>query len=498
MSRCCALLFLACVSGCALQPLAIPVTDAEEQEADVADAAATAASDAGDGIAVEDSGVSDATETPACPEVCSAWKTCEAGACVAKPCTTDTDCNAKPLPEGVDPHYCFHGKCAAFQCQTEKECPLGNKCDGTFHCYVPPTGCTWDGMCEDADKCTYDECDTATGACKHKKSPGCCAAAAECDDKQACTIDSCTAGYCDHVGKADCCQSASDCGDGNPCTQDVCTSGKCSFTKVAACCLSDGACDDDDPSSLDQCWQQACLHTWPGVPATCANDAECKGNACLTGACKTGKCSYAKTGSCCSADAACAKNVKCQVDSCTAGVCASTPALGKGTHVWSHFDAPALDGWVLTGNNKIAVFHQTSMASIAGGGALRFGVPGVVSYDSKIVATASATGPTFIVPKPLAGLQFWVYIDVEPGTAVDDCGVDLVVAGSAKPLWSKAKDLKGSTTAQAWKLMTVDLSPWAGQSAQLKVWFDQKVQSGASKAKLGVVFDEVAVQGACP
>jgi hypothetical protein len=488
------------VGACTLAPLPVKTAPDDSQAEDVqADSSGST-----DVAEVPDVPVDVATEdtVPAsgCPEACPAWKTCQGQECVAKACTSDGACNESPLPADTAKHFCFHKTCQAFQCGADADCATGQKCNTlTYLCYAPPTGCTWDGSCVDADDCTDDRCDLPSGKCTHSPVPGCCKGAADCDDKLACTTDSCVAGECQHLGKSGCCQGAGDCADGNPCTTDACQGGQCLFTAVAACCQGDGACDDDDTASLDQCWKNACIHQWQGVPQTCGADADCKGNACLKGSCHSGKCSYAAGASCCKDDASCIKNVACQVDVCTAGVCAASPAVGVGTHVWAHFDTLALDNWTVDKQGTVqAWFHESTLGSIAGPGALRFGVPGQASYDTSTVAKGTATSPALAIPKSGAKLKFWLYLDVEPGTAVDTCGIDVVAGGKATTVWSKNANLGGGTTGQAWKEQAGDLAAWAGQSVQIRVWFDQKVHDTASKAKLGLVLDELEVLGACP
>ncbi len=493
------------VAACTLKPVAAePEIAGQDIASDDTGQASDAtspdadATDTPDLIALDDSAAD--IQAVGCDPACPAWKQCQGVDCVPKACTGDGECNAALLPAGVEKHFCYHKTCQAFQCSKDADCTAGQKCNTlTYLCYAPATGCTWDGMCADADPCSNDGCDLATGKCTHTPAPGCCKTAANCDDKLACTDDTCQGGTCQHVGKAGCCANAGDCDDGNPCSTDTCAGGKCTFGATAGCCQGDGACDDDDPASFDKCWQNACLHQWQGLAVTCGGkDADCKGNSCLAGSCKTGKCAYTKVGACCSGDAACLKNVACLVDSCSAGVCSSKQAVGTGTHLWAHFDTAAIDGWIVEKLSVQAWFHGSNLGSVAGGGALRFGVPGVISYDTSTVAKGTATSVAFAVPKSLPKLKFWVYLDVEPGTAVDTCGVDVVVAGKATTVWSKAKDMGGSTTAQAWKLQNVDLAGFAGQTVQLRAWFDQKVHDAASKQKLGFLVDELEVTGGCP
>ncbi len=70
-----------------------------------------------------------------------------------------------------------------------------------------------------------------------------CFADQECDDGDACTIDTCS--YADHTcvhQAGNCCQSALECDDGNECTQDVCAEAEgggraCHSAPIAGCCM---------------------------------------------------------------------------------------------------------------------------------------------------------------------------------------------------------------------------------------------------------------------
>ncbi|MBI4716968.1 MAG: DUF4382 domain-containing protein [Planctomycetes bacterium] len=103
--------------------------------------------------------------------------------------------------------------------------------------------------CDDADPCTTDFCDSATGACTYTAlecvagevcADGICATAcadvAECDDGNLCTVDSCTDGACLHA--------PADCDDDDDCTADSCEAvdGSCTHTTIT--CSDDEACHD--------------------------------------------------------------------------------------------------------------------------------------------------------------------------------------------------------------------------------------------------------------
>ena len=479
------LLSVLALSACELAPIPDPTADAA---ADVDDALADSA------------GVLDAVaEVIGCVPGCYGIQVCNGTQCVVKSCTSDSQC--VPADGSTDvTYYCLHGACSGYQCAADADCAAPQKCNTlTFACYTPATGCTYDAMCADTDGCTNDTCDKPSGQCKHTLAAGCCKVDGDCNGGSACVIASCKAGQCDWQSKANCCQANSDCSDGNLCTADTCAGGKCVGSPIDGCCLNAGQCDDGDDGSVDLCSKNKCIHQWEGVATTCASDGDCPGNSCLAGKCVVGQCSYtvkAGTG-CCASEDACMANKACQVDACVAHVCQHSPVTGAGTHVWWHFDA-SMDGWIADMAHPTAYWHKTGLIYVKGGGALRFGIPDQVSFETGNANKGSATSPVFTVPNAPSQLKGWIYLDVEPGTAVHLAGIDIVVAGVTTPLWSKLKDLNGSTTGQAWLPFNVDISAWAGKSAQVKVWFDQLKYDTSNKAKMGFVIDELEIVGACP
>ena len=481
--------------GCGITPLAIA-------EDDVAVDAAQAAADSA--ILPEDlaSSADEGVDKPpvGCDPACAPWQSCGGVTCAPKICTADNQCAGGAADA---PHYCYRHSCQAFQCADDSDCP-GAKCNTlTYLCMAKQTGCKLDAECLDANACTDDTCDLKTAQCVHKLGYGCCNSAGDCNDALPCTTDGCQGGFCTHVSKANCCNSAGECGDSNACTVDACQAGTCTFTPIAACCQGDGGCDDGQPGSFDQCVQHQCIHQWSGLPTTCAAAKDCGGNACLTGACVAGKCSYVKgnAAGCCSEDSVCtSKDKTCTASSCVAAQCATQAIVGVGPHVWQHFDAAALDGWQVKKDHPTVYFHWSTLAMLSGAGALRYGVPAKVSFESGNANKGSVTSPAIAVPSQQAALTFWLYLDVEPGTAVHQCGLDVIDSAGVvtASVWSKNKDLQGGTTGQQWKQQSVSLAQWAGKSVQLRFWFDQVKFDMSNKDKLGMVVDELQLVGACP
>src|SRR5438093_1200596 len=91
----------------------------------------------------------------------------------------------------------------------------------------------------------------------HAATVSACTTAADCDDGNACTTDSCDAGACAYATIADCvpCTTAADCDDGNACTTDSCDAGACAYATIADCvpCTTAADCDDRNPCTTDPC-----------------------------------------------------------------------------------------------------------------------------------------------------------------------------------------------------------------------------------------------------
>ena len=91
---------------------------------------------------------------------------------------------------------------------TAAQCNYTNLADGT--------------VCTDGNACTtQDACGAGTCAGGYSPAPGCCAAAAACNDGNPFTVDACTSGSCSNALPTTCSGSA-DCNDGSACTTDTC------------------------------------------------------------------------------------------------------------------------------------------------------------------------------------------------------------------------------------------------------------------------------------
>jgi len=89
--------------------------------------------------------------------------------------------------------------------------------------------------------------------------------------------------------RATSCSSAAQCNDSNACTQDTCASGFCQNSPVA----NGTACTDDgNVCTNDVCSAGACTH--PNNTASCPDD----GNSCTNDVCSAGACTHPNNGSC--------------------------------------------------------------------------------------------------------------------------------------------------------------------------------------------------------
>ncbi len=204
-------------------------------------------------------------------------------ACTPPDCDDGNPCTLDDCDQASG--QCKHIDLDGVTCDDGDPCTQDDTCvAGT--CQATPVDCN------DGDPCTTDSCDPQTGACLHEPIPGCsgCVANADCDDGDACTDDLCDLGQCTHA--------AVDCDDGVSCTTDACdaTAG-CTHT------ADDTACDDGDACTADTC----------DVAADCQHAAvDCDdGVSCTTDACDaTAGCTHAAD------DTACDDGDACTADTC--------------------------------------------------------------------------------------------------------------------------------------------------------------------------------------
>jgi len=226
---------------------------------------------------------------------------CQAGACTHQPNTAACD-DANPCTTG---EACSGGACTGgantCQCTLEADCAPyedGDACNGTLTCLqsrceiVPHPGCPTAGD----PPCQRSTCVPATGACALQPLDD----GAPCDDQDACTRqDACQGGACQGAPIT--------CSDANPCTDEGCDPATgCVFPPNQAPCDDGNACTegdrcqetecrgqavvcaDDDPCTDDVC-QPASGCAFPANTAPCDDGDPCtEGDRCALGACGPG------------------------------------------------------------------------------------------------------------------------------------------------------------------------------------------------------------------
>ncbi len=275
-------------------------------------------------------------------DACTTGDVCADGACVStgvlgcddgNPCTDDS-CDAE---EGCK------------YTPNQEECDDGNECTEVDECQGGVCKGSVAADCDDDDVCTDDSCDPETG-CSHKLNT------APCDDGDMCTTtDKCSLGLCKGSGELDCddgnsCTADScapgagcehppvvgDCDDGNPCTEgDVCVSGVCAGSSWVVC--DDGnMCTDDICDPAVGCVAEFntvdCDDEDPCTVTDHCLDGACEGfgaldcdddNVCTDDSCAPGQgCQYGANNLLCNDGSVCTSG-----DSCAGGVCVGGPEI---------------------------------------------------------------------------------------------------------------------------------------------------------------------------
>ena len=234
-------------------------------------------------------------------DACTVSDGCASGKCKggtarvcndANPCTTDS----------CDPAVgCKVELAKTATCTDDNACTLGDACkDG--ECAAG----TQAKVCDDGKSCTADSCDPKSG-CVNAAAPfesklcndsnpcttaeackaGVCSGGLPlvCDDKNACTDDSCDAGTPGQfVGKG--CvnkDNAAPCNDGSACTSnDACMGGKCAAGPATVC-------DDKNPCTVDSCDPKVGCQLANSASACDDANACTEGDLCMDGGCMGGK-----------------------------------------------------------------------------------------------------------------------------------------------------------------------------------------------------------------
>ena len=279
-------------------------------------------------------------------------------------CATAADCSdgIATTTDSCEAGTCQHvGNVGLLSCTTFMDCGPSGGCT-TTECLSTAEGegscsyaifqtnsnglssdCSWECAeykdCIDANPCTDDACNPATGKCKHTLRADCgparCAEDAECDDSNLCTVDTCSFGpelvkTCKHLGNSaieGCCSEYAQCDDGLACTEDQCGSDAHCQHK-SSCdvwpCKKDSDCRLFEPSSVQTCLNGMCVsaakNDW-GPGCECLTDGNCGGpGLCVYGGCVDCKCRHFTRD--------CDDNDPCTLDACLHVSCIHTPIPG--------------------------------------------------------------------------------------------------------------------------------------------------------------------------
>ncbi len=527
-------------------------------------------------------------------DACTTESACKSGLCAgSKPpqCDDGNDCT----DDGCD------SKSGCKQVATTKPCNDDNACTDKDSCANGAcVGVT--KACDDGIACTFDSCNKTTGACTNAPQD------ATCDDKNPCTKDSCVAGK----GCSLTADDSAKCNDNDDCTNDVCKGGACLSTNTCPCKADTATkdCDDKNACTVDSCDTVAkkCVNSPTGADGKACDSGDkcqqpgsgaCGGGTCKSsnkpidcssksGPCATGTC-VAATGACvaapkadglgCDADSsACTANDACKSGTCTPGIslycndnnpcttdscnkttgCASvaitagqpcddgdpcsvsdTCQAGKCTpgkqlacndgsnctndyckggacvaepipnccvkvYFQHKFDVkPPLD-WVSTQSNDLVRWRFRSDTGFAysPAGSLHYG-----SQDMKDILTKDAagalvanSGAMFMPMFPTSGatsltLRFWLFWDVEVNDGYDKLSV-VTKSASSDPAptttqWTLPKFQLGPN---AWHQVTVKIP--VGKDTQIGFHFDT-VDGAQNENWKGVFIDDVVVEGPC-
>ncbi len=303
------------------------------------------------------------------------------GLCEALPVNDNGACDDADLCTTSD--VCAGGTCVgtAVDCSgLNDSCNVGVCQPGTGSCQSEPTN--EGGSCNDGNTCTTNDICTS-GTCAGDLAPGCqtCVTAAECDDTNPCTDDSCPAGACVHTTNAAACNDGNacttadtcaagvciggappDCNDGNGCTDDSCDvllgcrniDNRAPCDDNDACTTNDACaggvcaggppllCDDGNPCTDDSCDAVAGCQATNNI-ATCDDGDACTtADTCAGGACIGGPAPNCDDGNPCTDDS-CSSALGCQnmanvapcddgnacttLDTCGGGSCLGGPGL---------------------------------------------------------------------------------------------------------------------------------------------------------------------------
>ena len=383
-----------------------------------------------------------------------------------------------------DPQYCDTqpGGIGTNNCALDNDVCTDESCNTTTkkcNFTKTPGCCKVTSDCDDADPCTKDACDTNTNKCVNTKTTKCCLAskaATQCDDSNKCTKDECiglallsdgtdSIGTCRNV-KTDltCCIAQADCNDKDACTTDSCdlAGNKCIYTPVV---LADGKkccdplnqkkiideCNDGNLCTLEKCVDNVCGYddVPPNSFGKCCDLTNAGGvseedlcddvNPCTLDKCIFGRCRNldAGTSSCCNAEKDCPDDGNtctkefCDVPTHTCDFVLAEPCTAKlnWTETWTNVGPKGITqkGWAywenpLATNASKANWQHTTKGALGPDEHMRFYfAPSVADYNSCIFTpkldSTTFDGPQVFKVKEFMTMQFEHSIDVNASDA---------------------------------------------------------------------------------
>ncbi len=271
----------------------------------------------------------------------------------------------------------------------------------------------------------------------------------------------------------------------------------------------------------------ACVPT--PLPGCCTQQSDCDGvvplHACDDILCDSGVCTAFRRPGCCADGAECDDGFACTTDACSyaGGACSHCPidcACPAATSVFeTGFDAESMLALSITVSDEqpsdditwqvdSARWVRPPTSAYVGDPTCRTYFSGSLGIDCQPVASnaqkvrVSFFTPTLPLPDVPGGhvALFWVLADVEPPEtgALGEADVLVVTVeepttGASHPVLSTLD--VGKSTSGAWRLLSADLSPWAGQSILLRFTFD--TLDGTDNHHEGVYVDELVIVPRC-
>ncbi len=227
-----------------------------------------------------------------------------------------------------------------------------------------------------------------------------------------------------------------------------------------------------------------------GAPGGCQKPADCNDNdACTTDVCEAGTCVHGASGApgCCGG-AVFADSFDKGLGNWT--VTDSYSAAKMGGVVWSAAAMTGKDGGArFTSPPSAAYFGRTDVPCP--------GKPGTFcpTFDNGNVVGATLLSKEFTLPKAeKVLLSFQLLLDVQQGY-YDQLQISVIAQTGKVVVWDKYQQLQSGSTDGAFKLQTIDLTPYATQKVRIEILFNSI--SAFDNGGEGVYLDDLLVSTTC-